>query len=183
MMRSPATSLAARLRELRRALTTLPDRRGWLESALWGLLFALVVAPVAMAGGLITLHPAGGAASLRTVLLPFLMPALLEEGLFRGLLLPHPATAGVTRVRRAGWWTGSLLAYVAAHPLAAGLWRPGARGVFDAPGFLIAAALLGVTATALYQRTGSLWPGVLLHGVVVTTWLNLGGAALLIPAG
>ena len=143
----------------------------------------MAVAPVAMAGGLISLHPGGGAATLRTVLLPFLTPALLEEGLFRGLLLPHPATPGVTRVRRAAWWAGSLLAYLAAHPLAAALVRPAARGVFDAPDFLVAAALLGVTATALYQRTGSLWPGVLLHGAVVATWLNLGGAALLIPAG
>ncbi len=142
----------------------------------------MAVAPVAMAGGLISLDARDGAATLRTLLLPFLTPALLEEGLFRGLLLPHPATPGVTRIRRAGWWTGSLLAYVAAHPLAAGLWRPSARGVFDAPDFLVAAALLGLSATALYQRTGSLWPGVLLHGAVVATWLNLGGAALLMPA-
>jgi len=51
--------------------------------------------------------------------------------------------------------------------------------VFDAPAFLLEAALLGIAATALYQRTGSLWPGVLLHGALVAAWLNLGGMALL----
>lgn len=183
MMRTIVASLAGRLEETRRALTTLPDGRGWGESAVWALLFLAVVAPMAMPGALIVLHTGAGAPTLRTVLLPFLTPAALEEGLFRGLLVPHPATPGLTRARRAGWWVGSLLAYVAAHPLAAVLLRPGARGVFDAPTFLVAAGLLGVTATVLYQRTGSLWPGVLLHGAVVAAWLNLGGAALLVPSG
>lgn len=182
-MRAIVASLAGRLNETKRGLTTLPDRRGWGESAAWALLFFAVVAPVATAGGLIAFHAGAGAPTLRTVLLPFLTPALLEEGLFRGLLLPHPATTGPTRARRAAWWAGSLVAYVAVHPLVAALLRPAARGVFDAPDFLVAAAFLGVTATALYQRTGSLWPGVLLHGAVVATWLSLGGALQLLPAG
>jgi len=185
MVRAIVAALAGRLKEAKRGLTTLPDRRGWGESAAWALLYFAVVAPVALAGGLIALRAGAGAGTptLRTVLLPFLTPALLEEGLFRGLLLPHPATSGPTRARRAAWWAGSLVVYVAAHPLVAALLRPAARGVFDAPDFLVAAALLGATATALYQRTGSLWPGVLLHGAVVATWLSLGGALQLLPAG
>jgi predicted Abi (CAAX) family protease len=177
MMRTGEAGLCGRLRELRLALTTLPDARGWTESAVWALLFTAAATPLAMAGGL--LSPPFGPVSVRTAVLPFLTPALLEEGLFRGLLQPHPATAGPTLRRRAAWWAASLLIYVAAHPLAADLARPAARVVFGAPAFLAAAALLGTTVTVLYQRTGSLWPGVLLHGAVVAAWLNLGGAALL----
>ena len=179
VMRAVATGLKGRLRDLAQALRTLPDRRGWLESAVWALLLVALAAPLAWAGGLIELRPGAAAGTLRAVLLPFLAPALVEESFFRGLLLPHPRRSGLPLQRRARWWALSLGGYVAAHPLAAALLRPAARGVFDAPAFLIEALLLGVTATALYERTGSLWPAVLVHGSVVAVWLNLGGMALL----
>jgi len=168
----------ARLRGLASGLRTLPQGRGWIESGVWSLLLVGVAAPLAWAGGLVTPAQAGPA-DARTLLEPFLVPALLEEGIFRGLLLPHPGDASVPLRRRARWWLASLVLYVGSHPLAATLFRPAARSVFDAPAFLLEAALLGIAATALYQRTGSLWPGVLLHGALVAAWLNLGGMALL----
>jgi uncharacterized protein len=179
MVRTVATAWAGRWRDLAEALGTFPDRRGWLESAVWALLLVALATPLGWAGGLIELHPGTAGRLWRTVLLPFVAPALLEECVFRGLLLPHPRRRGVPLQRRARWWLVSLGAYVAAHPIAASLLRPAARGVFDAPAFLVEALLLGITATVLYERTGSLWPAVLLHGAIVAAWLNLGGLALL----
>lgn len=169
-----------RLRDLARALTTLPDARGWTEAGAMSGALVLVAAPLAWSSGLVSLG-AAGPVGLRTVIVPYLVPALVEEALFRGLLLPSPSRTGLARSRRLLWWGASLLLYVAAHPLVAALARPAARGIFDAPGFLAEAALLGATTTVLYQRTGSLWPGVLLHGTLVALWLNLGGAAMLAP--
>lgn len=37
--------------------------------------------------------------------------------------------------------------------------------------FLLLTALLGGCCTLLYRRTHSLWPPVLLHGLVVAGWL------------
>lgn len=172
---------ARRLRGLAAGLTSLPDGRAWAESGAWALGLLAVAAPLAWAGDLL---PAGAAPapSVRTLLEPFVVPALLEESLFRGLLLPHPTVSGLPARRRAGWWVASLALYVAAHPLTAALLRPSARGVFDAPAFLLEATLLGVTTTVLYERTGSLWPGVLLHGALVASWLSLGGLSLVSPA-
>lgn len=170
--------LGCRLRDLARALATLPDARGWAEAGALSGVLVLLAAPLAWSSGLVSLG-AAGPVTLRTVVVPYLAPGLVEEALFRGLMLPSPSRTGLARSRRLLWWGASLLLYVVAHPLVAALVRPAARGVFDAPGFLLEVALLGATTTVLYQRTGSLWPGVLLHGTLVALWLNLGGAAML----
>lgn len=179
MTRPAARALAGRFRDLLAGLSTLPDRRAWLESAAWATVMAAVAGPLAWVAGLIGAGASWTEVSARTVLIPFVAPALLEECLFRGLLLPHPTRSGVPLRHRARWWAGSLTAYVAAHPLVAATVRPEAKAVFDTPPFLLEAALLGITSTALYERTGSLWPAVLLHGMVVGAWLSLGGAAQL----
>lgn len=172
-------ALKGRLGELATGLRTLPAAAGWAESAVWAALLLAVAAPLAWAGDLVSFPVSASAARVRTLLLPFLAPALLEESVFRGLLLPHPSVSGVPVGRRARWWAASLALYVGAHPASAALFRPAARPVFGAPAFLLEAALLGITTTALYERTGSLWPGVLLHGGLVAAWLSIGGAALI----
>lgn len=178
-MRRAARFLELRSRGLATGLGSWPDARASAEVAVLAAAFLPLALALGVAGGLLGPPPAAHVAAWRTMALPFLAPGLLEEGVFRGLLLPHPRRSGLGVRRRARWWVGSLALYVAAHPLAAALARPAARGVFDSPAFLLEAALLGVAATALYERSGSLWPGVLLHGAVVAAWLNLGGAALL----
>lgn len=137
-----------------------------------------MVAPVARLGGLVAQSTADGT-GVRTVLEPFLAPAFIEECVFRGPLLPHARASDIPAQRRARWWAASLVLYVVSHALAAVLVRPAARGVFDAPAFLLGAALRDASATLPYERTGSLWPGVLLHGALVAAWLDLGGASLL----
>jgi predicted Abi (CAAX) family protease len=52
------------------------------------------------------------------------------------------------------------------------------------PTFLILANLLGLACTLVYWLTGSLWPPVLIHWIVVVVWLGwLGGLERLAQRG
>ena len=95
------------------------------------------------------------------------------------LLLPRDATR-VTKPRLALISTMSLVAFVAAHPLSAWLFRPAAWALFTSREFLVIAAFLGVASTAVYLISKSLWPPVLFHWTAVLIWITLlGGQALL----
>ena len=121
--------------------------------------------------------------SAAAALLP--MPALGEELLFRGALLPHPGE-GTPWPQLLAWSALGIGLFVLYHPLAGRLWYRRAERLFHDPRFLLQTALLGVATTALYQVSGSLWPALLLHAVAVLVWLErLGGRQHLAvgPAG
>ena len=100
-----------------------------------------------------------------------LMPALVEELLFRVLLIPHPIE-GFPWQPLLAWNALSLGLFVLYHPVAARLWYPQARDLFDDPRFLLQATLLGVACSLAYGFTGSLWPPVLIHWLAVVIWLE-----------
>lgn len=100
-----------------------------------------------------------------------LMPALVEELLFRVLLIPHPIEDFPWQPLL-GWNALSLGLFVLYHPVAARLWYPQARDLFDDPRFLLQATLLGVACSLAYGYTGSLWPPVLIHWLAVVIWLE-----------
>lgn len=140
--------------------------------------YLLVAAPLAVATGLVgpavpTPTPIGLASqSLRVLLLP----AIVEEVVFRVLPNPHPLERpGARAVLVSG--VLSLAAYLLLHPLTGLLAE--APTPFLEPSFLFLAGLLGAACLLLYRRSGSLWPPVLLHWLVVTGWLALGGQGLL----
>jgi len=56
--------------------------------------------------------------------------------------------------------------------VAARLWYPQARALFDDPRFLFQATLLGVACSLAYGFTGSLWPPVLIHWLAVVIRLE-----------
>ncbi len=116
---------------------------------------------------------------LRTLVLLFATPALLEELCFRVWLLPPPA-AILLGWRWALWALVCLALFVAYHPLQARtLYRRGAPTFYQLE-FLGLTAGLGLTCTLVYLLTGSLWAIVLLHWLVTSVWiLLLGGAARL----
>ena len=91
--------------------------------------------------------------------------------LFRGLLLPHPL-AGLTAVQLLPWIALSTALFVLYHPLAARLWYPQGRGLFDDPRFLLQCSLLGLACGLAYCATGWLWWAVLLHWLAVFLWLE-----------
>ena len=104
-----------------------------------------------------------------------ILPSIVEELLFRVLLIPHPVEGFPWRPQLA-WIALSLGLFVLYHPLAARLWYPRARRLFDDPRFLVQATLLGVACSLAYVGSGSLWPPVLIHWLAVVIWLEpLGG--------
>jgi predicted Abi (CAAX) family protease len=99
------------------------------------------------------------------------MPAFVEELLFRGLLLPHPLE-GVSPIATAPWIALSTGLFVLYHPLAARLWYPQGRQVFNDPRFLLQCTLLGLACALAYGLSGSLWWAVLIHWLAVVIWLE-----------
>ncbi|MEX1324933.1 MAG: CPBP family glutamic-type intramembrane protease, partial [Synechococcaceae cyanobacterium] len=120
------------------------------------------------------------------VLLPraaglLVLPALVEELIFRVALLPHPLE-GEPRGALLAWIALSIGLFVLYHPVAARLWYRQARAVFDDPRFLVQCTLLGLACALVYVVTGSLWPPVLIHWLAVLVWLEpLQGRRLLGP--
>ena len=97
-----------------------------------------------------------------------LAPALGEELLFRGFLIPR-------RPPRARWIALSAALFVLWHPLQAWTIGPPWAAAFLDPWFLAAAAVLGVALGRIYAATGSLWPCVAAHWLVVWGWKALLG--------
>jgi predicted Abi (CAAX) family protease len=159
---------------LRASVANWPRAGEWLLSALLLLAFVTVAVPLGLGAGFLGWEWHTPADKLPLLALRALFtPALLEETIFRVLPNPHPhescSRAGVAR--RAFL---SLAAYVLVHPLVA-LLLPELRPVFQHPVFLLLVALLGAVCLFAYRLSGSLWPPVAIHWLVVTGWLSLGG--------
>ncbi|HEY9747832.1 MAG TPA: CPBP family glutamic-type intramembrane protease [Allocoleopsis sp.] len=168
---------------LSRVLSALnpSDLRGWMITVGLLLLYGAIALPLGFASGFLQINfwPANWLSCCLLAFRALLTPALLEELGFRVLLLPHP-TVGVAWYIWGGWAALSLLLFTLYHPLnAKTLYKPGAT-TFLNPIFLTLAGLLGLTCTAVYAITGSLWAIAFVHWVVVLVWLiGLGGHAKL----
>jgi predicted Abi (CAAX) family protease len=119
-----------------------------------------------------------GKKSLRVVLAvlfgSLLHPAFFEELFFRVLFIPHRSET-VSGLALWGWIFLSLSCFIVCHPLNAISFFPQAKEVFFDPVFLFLAAVLGGVCTLVYWYSGSVWPAVVLHWVVVVVWLLLLG--------
>jgi predicted Abi (CAAX) family protease len=80
-------------------------------------------------------------------------PALVEEVVFRGLLLPRKRRFVASRAPRS-CRRAALAVYVASHPINARLFRPQVLGLFE-HAVLVLATLLGLACTALFDRDRS----------------------------
>lgn len=104
----------------------------------------------------------------------WIIPALAEEAVFRGLLCPSVEIAALT-ARTMTLSALSLGAFILWHPFQFWLGLPHAQPVFADPVFLTIVAGLGGVCMALRARTGSLWPCVAVHGLLVIGWKGLLG--------
>ena len=175
------SGIRSRARDVRQALAEVPAAADWRRCALLYLLFLAIALPVGLTSGLLhpSLPPLTAGAALFAAATIALHPALTEELVFRALILPRVADR-VSRRRLAITLVVSLALYVAAHPLNARLFWPAAFGVFSNPFYLTLTALLGLTCSAAYLISGSIWPPVAIHWLTVTVWiLLLGGQSLL----
>jgi predicted Abi (CAAX) family protease len=164
-------ALGARIRA---ALTTWPKLHDWLEFALSALLFAAVCAAVGFSTHLLHLAPRGAGDILRVSATVLIAPALSEELVFRGAMIPgrdEGKSAFVAIVVSSGLFT---------------LWHvietsflPGGAAFFRRFDFLLIAALLGLLCAVLRYRSGSLWTAVALHWGAAVAWIGwLGGPSL-----
>jgi len=175
------TTVRTHLTDVWLAVITLPSAKAWWRCLLVYAVFIACALPLGLASGL--LRP--GLAPLRPAmfaLLPIyllLRPALVEELVFRALLLPRDTTR-VSRWRLIMVSVVALAVFVVSHPLHAWISRPAALELFTNPVFLACAALLGIMCTLAYLISRSLWPPVFLHWITVVAWiLFLGGQGLL----
>jgi predicted Abi (CAAX) family protease len=104
----------------------------------------------------------------------FFLPALLEEILFRMLLIPHPIETAVL-VDIFKWSIISLAAFVIYHPLNALTFYPVGKPTFWDWRFLTLAGLLGIVCSIAYYTTGSIWPPVFIHWIIVVGWIKFFG--------
>lgn len=98
------------------------------------------------------------------------VPAFTEELVFRGLMVPDRE-----ETRRPVLWIGlAILVFVLWHVFEALVLLPNAQ-FFLHPAFLTSAGILGLACATMRYRTGSIWPAVLLHGLLVWLWQTLLG--------
>jgi predicted Abi (CAAX) family protease len=155
---------------------TLPSLEAWRYAAVLLFIFGLVALPLGFVSGFVQLDISELTwKRIGTVVVSSLVfPALSEELVFRVLLLPHPVEK-VGTIAQGVAATISLFLFVIYHPANAYTFFPAGLKVFVNPVFLSLAALLGLICTLAYFHSGSLWPPVFLHWVVVAVWLLLLG--------
>ena len=173
---SARAKLVERLADVRAAFVTLPGARTWGRCLVVYAAFVACALPIGFAAGLLKPGLAHLPPEMLAVLpsLLLLHPALVEEVIFRALLLPRDP-ARVSRRRLVAVSALALAAFVAWHPVNAWLFRPAAADLLANPAFLVCVALLGIACTVAYLISRSLWPPVLLHWITVAVWLILLG--------
>jgi len=170
-----------RLQDLRDALTTIPDSRTWRSCGLVYGLFLGIALPIGFRSGLLRPGPAHltPAELIGSGVLLFVQPALVEEIVFRGVLLPRDGRSW-PRGRLVLVAGAALAVYVASHPINARLFRPQVLGLFESPAYLALTTLLGLACTAAFFISRSIWPSVAIHWLTVVIWIwLLGGRQLL----
>ena len=175
--------ISERLQGLILAFTTSPGTEAWLWSAGILLLFVVVVLPIGFRTGFLRVAPMAGGRWRFVVLALYLAirPSLLEELIFRVLLVPHPAYGYSLRITLL-WAMVGLVIFILWHPINGLFIRKIARPLFTDPLFLIFAGLLGIACTAAYLISGSIWPPMVIHWAAVTPWILFfgGGNALFV---
>lgn len=151
-----------------------PSRAAWQLTALSLIAFSALAIPFGLSTGLYAWAPVAiDGALIGFALYLFIVPAVLEELVFRGPLLWWRDRKGTVPV----WIIAvSLALFIAWHPVNTYLFMPEARELFSDWRFLSVAAALGAVATFLALKTRSLWPPIVFHWLIVVGWKSLLGA-------
>lgn len=164
---------------IRKAFTTLPTRRDYIDLFVVTVAFGAVAVPFGLWTGFLELTGPKDSFGILVAysLVAFVLPGVAEELVFRVLPLPHPSEHV-----QAGKLPAAIIAlilFVLWHPVNAYFFVPWARALFYRPDFLVVAGLLGIGATYLYYRSGSIWPGVIFHWAVDVAWkIGCGGRVI-----
>jgi len=154
------------------ALTTLPSAGGWAMSAGVGAITLAAVGAIGFSSGLYSIHPANTTHLAFRLGETFVAPAIGEELVFRGLMIPGRAESP----RFLGALAVSTAIFTLWHVVEAETFLRSAATMFLRPDFLACAATLGTGCAVVRRVTGSLWPAIALHWVMVGIWQTwLGG--------
>jgi predicted Abi (CAAX) family protease len=150
-----------------------PELDVWLISFFLLLIYGLIARWAGLRSGLIKNEKKTLSIWQRVMLGARLIlhPALVEESIFRGLLLPPPTGTLITPSMLA-WVIFSGLLFILAHPINSLMLKPHTRSVFTHPIFLTLAGFLAICTSVLYWISASLWPAVLFHWIVVYLWMT-----------
>jgi predicted Abi (CAAX) family protease len=155
----------------KRAVLTAPKPRDWFELAAATVLVGAVAVPLGLKTGLLHYEPRSARTIAISALIVIFIPALGEELPFRGLMIPDRR-----ETKSALWPILISTALFTCWHMFETLWQPKERALFTRPDFLAWAAWLGLWCAILRRRSGSIWPGVILHWATVVGWIGwLGG--------
>jgi len=154
------------------SMILLPEPRDWSTTFLSLLGYAAIAIPIGLKWGFLQWRPIQQKPIqlVKTLVFLFLCPALLEELVFRVILLPYPDELNSLLIIL-GWSMLSLTLFLLYHPFNALTFYKAGNPTFFQPIFLGLAALLGLICTIVYLMTGSLWACAFIHWVVVVIWL------------
>jgi predicted Abi (CAAX) family protease len=159
---------------VRLALVTRPSGRDWIELAFATALFSAVAATFGFSTHLLHFAPRGAGEIARVAITAFVAPALSEELVFRGAMVPGRAEGGLTFA----WIVVSTVLFTLWHVVETSF-LPGGAAFFCRFDFLAIAALLGLTCALLRYRSGSIWTAVALHWLAAVAWIGwFGGPSL-----
>jgi predicted Abi (CAAX) family protease len=165
-----------RIQSIVLALCVVPTPKVWAQTLGIFVLLIIAMAPFVLRSDFLRFKPMGGSRwrILAVGLFLFIRPSLTEEFIYRVVLLPHPAQGRpfwTTMI----WVVISLTVFILSHPLNGLFIRTTAKSLFTHPTFITLAGLVGGACTAAYLLSGSIWPSVLIHWIVVITWILLFG--------
>ena len=161
-----------RLIDVKRGLITLPKGSDLLFSVVVFLIYMAVALPIGFYSGFFSIHVLKTDIGMM-IALPvslFFLPSLVEEVVFRGLLLPHKERA-VSAIHLLFYAVFSVALFIAWHPINAMTINHSAYTLFTNPLFLSLAALMAIACTITYIKTGSLWVPIAIHWLTVVVWV------------
>ncbi|MDJ0648845.1 MAG: CPBP family glutamic-type intramembrane protease [Xenococcaceae cyanobacterium MO_188.B19] len=151
--------------------SNLPTVNDWLNGIILILVYAVIALPVGFWLNFLQLDiQYSGKIVIKIMTTSFIAPAILEELVFRVVLLPQ-SSEYVSFKALLVYSIISLLLFIIYHPLNGITFFPAGRKTFFNPVFLFLAALLGLICTIAYLRSGSIWISVVIHWLTVVTWL------------
>ncbi len=158
------------------ATLAIPSREDWLELLLLLLLYTAIALLLGFRFNFLQANIlTRWNIVFRIVIISLFFPAIVEELLFRVILLPHPSE-NVNAINLCSWILISLILFLVSHPINGMTFSPNKKEIFFQPIFLVLAFLLGVVCTIIYCNSGSLWTAVIFHWIIVSVWLTcLGG--------
>jgi predicted Abi (CAAX) family protease len=177
-MKIPFTNISPLSIILNRVLASLviPTQQDWLVLILLLITYSIIALTYGWKLGFlqIQLWSANWIDQCLLTLRCLFAPAIIEEIIFRVILLPHPSE--ITNWLRWNLWAiVSLVLFVLYHPLNAKTFFKAGNPTFFNRVFLTLTLWLGIICTVAYTLTGSFWVIVLIHWVVVVVWLIVFG--------